>query len=61
MKGSQVGDVVLDVLTRTTYQQMDDATEREVLKGRLVEEINASGILEAGEVSGIYFERFILQ
>jgi flagellar basal body-associated protein FliL len=61
LKASKVRDQILMTLGSTTYQSMDNAAERDSLRERLKEAVNASSILEQGEVTAVYFERFILQ
>ena len=62
LPATQLHDLVFVVLATTKFNDMDEADEREAIKVRLKEEINASPLLEeAGEVTNVYFERFVLQ
>jgi flagellar basal body-associated protein FliL len=58
---AQLQDLVLSKLSQTPFTQMDEASERAALKERLKDEINAAALFETGEVTKVYFERFILQ
>jgi flagellar basal body-associated protein FliL len=59
---AQLYDLVFGNLTTTKFMAMDEAPEREVIKKNLKQEINASPVLnELGEVTNVYFERFVLQ
>ena len=58
---AQLQDLILAKLSQTPFTDMDEAEERTALKERLREEVNAAALLEAGEVTQVYFERFILQ
>jgi flagellar basal body-associated protein FliL len=59
---SQLYDLVFGILTTTRFKAMDEADEREAIKRNLKEQINDSPFLqELGEVTNVYFERFILQ
>ncbi len=58
---TQVQDLILSKLSQTEFSDMDEAEERAALKERLRDEVNASSLIETGEVIQIYFERFILQ
>ena len=49
------------VLTTTWYSDMDEVEERELLRQKLMAEVNASGLLGEGSVTGVYFMQFILQ
>ena len=49
------------VLTTTWYSDMDEVEERELLPQKLMAEVNASGLLGEGSVTGVYFMQFILQ
>ena len=49
------------VLTTTWYSDMDEVEERELLRQKLMAEVNASGLLVEGSVTGVYFMQFILQ
>ncbi len=62
LAAAQLHDLVFATLANTRFNDMDDAKDREDIKVKLKEEINASPILsEIGEVTNVYFERFVLQ
>lgn len=50
-----------DVLGQTPHREMDTSEKREPLRQRVMTAINTSGLLNAGSVTGVYFQRFILQ
>ncbi len=62
LAGTQLHDLVFGFLAKTRFTAMDDADERETIKVKLKEEINGSPLLDKlGEVTNIYFERFVVQ
>ena len=62
LAGAQLHDLVFGLLTTTRFKDLDDAEDRQKIKARLKEEINGSPLLEeVGEVTNVYFERFVLQ
>lgn len=58
---TKVNGIAREILTTTWYTEMDDVDEREALREKLKVEINASGLLAEGAVTGVYFRQFILQ
>jgi len=58
---SKVTDFVRDVLSATPTLRMNLVDERKGLRDKLKAEINASGILESGQVTAVYFKHFVLQ
>jgi flagellar basal body-associated protein FliL len=59
---AQLYDLVFGILTTTQFKAMDDADERAKIKENLKKQINESPLLEdVGEVTNVYFERFVLQ
>lgn len=62
LAAAQLHDLIFGLLTTTPFKDMDEAEDRVKVKQRLKEEINGSPLLEeAGEVTNVYFERFVLQ
>ena len=62
LAGTQLHDLVFGVLAITKFSDMDEAEERETIKARLKEEINKSPLFpDGGEVTNVYFERFVIQ
>ena len=59
--GTQLRALIQDLLNQTGYREMDTSEKREPLRQRMMNAINSSGLLNAGSVTGVYFERFILQ
>lgn len=55
----RVKDSILKVLRNTSASSLEDPQQIERLKQELLNEVNAS--LTSGEVTGIYFEEFIMQ
>lgn len=58
---AQIHDLVFASLNSTPFDDMDEAVERQRLRVRLKEEINAESFFEVGEILNIYFDRFVLQ
>ncbi|MEE2754162.1 MAG: flagellar basal body-associated FliL family protein [Candidatus Latescibacterota bacterium] len=59
---AQLYDLVFGILATTDFLAMDEADEREAIKQNLRVQINGSPLLEEmGEVTNVYFERFLLQ
>lgn len=59
---AQLYDLVFGILTTTQFKAMDGADERTEIKENLKNQINESPLLEdVGEVTNVYFERFVLQ
>lgn len=62
LSAAQAHDLVFGVLTKTRFEHMDEAEDRTKVKQKLKEELNASPLFEElGEVTNVYFERFVLQ
>jgi flagellar basal body-associated protein FliL len=62
LAAAQLHDLVFGLLTTTEFKAMDEAEDRQKVKVRLKDEINGSPLLEeTGEVTNVYFERFVLQ
>ncbi|HAA78336.1 TPA: hypothetical protein DCE37_24830 [Candidatus Latescibacteria bacterium] len=62
LAAAQLYDLVFGLLTSTRFKDMDEAEDRQKIKERLKAEINSSPLLEdLGEVTNVYFERFVLQ
>ena len=58
---SKLTDRVRDVLSETPTHKMNLADERKGLRDNLKAKINASGILESGQVTAVYFRHFVVQ
>ncbi|MDP6036915.1 MAG: flagellar basal body-associated FliL family protein, partial [Candidatus Latescibacteria bacterium] len=58
---AKMQSVARQILTTTWYIEMDEVEERESLRQKLMTEVNASGLLGEGSVTGVYFQQFILQ
>ena len=58
---AQIAELVRRTLNTTYYHQMDEPKERRRLREVLKKRLNESLILKTGEVSAVYFERFIVQ
>ena len=58
---AKVVDLIRQTLIVTRYTDLDDYSERDPLKAKLKNVLNESELLRAGEVTGVYFKRFVLQ
>ena len=62
LAAAQLHDLVFGLLTTTDFADMDESEDRTKVKARIKDEINGSPLLEEiGEVTNVYFERFVLQ
>ncbi len=59
--GAKVRETIRETLNMTNFRELDDASERGPLRERLAAKVNASGLLNDGTVTNVYFERFIAQ
>ena len=57
----EVKDLIYRTLNQMPVSQTDEAHERKKVRDILRERINASGLLENGEVTAVYFEVFVVQ
>ena len=58
---AQTADLIRRTLNTTYYHQMDEPGERLALREVIKKRLNESLILQTGQVSAVYFERFIVQ
>lgn len=58
---AKLRETIREALNMTSFRELDDASERGPLRQKLAEKINASGLLNDGAVTNVYFERFIAQ
>jgi len=58
---AKIRETIREALNMTNFRELDDASERGPLRQKLAAKINASGLLNEGTVTNVYFERFIAQ
>ena len=58
---AQISDLLRRILNTTYYHQMDQPSERIILRENLKRRLNESLILKTGQVTAVYFERFVVQ
>ncbi len=58
---AKVRETIREALNMTNFRELDDAVERGPLREKLAAKINASGLLNDGMVTNVYFQRFIAQ
>ena len=59
---TQLHDLVFGLLASTSFRRLDEAEDRQRIKVRIKDEINGSPLLkDLGEVTTVYFKRFVLQ
>ena len=58
---SKVQDLVRGILSATPTSKMNEADDRKALREQLKTALNTSDILTSGQVTAVFFERFLLQ
>lgn len=55
----QIRDMLIEILSRRTVEELSDLSVREQIREEIKTNIN--GLLQAGQVTGVYFSNFVLQ
>lgn len=55
----QIRDMLIEILSRRTVEELSDLSVREQIRDEIKTSVN--GLLQAGQVTGVYFSNFVLQ